>query len=222
MQKSPQPFMPHRAGLRAPRSALHSGLWAGCRVGILGGSFNPAHAGHVAITLEALKRLQLDAVWWLVSPQNPLKPNAAAPLLQRMRGAALLMRHPRVCITDLEVQLNTRYTADTLRVLRQRFSRTQFIWLMGADNLVQINRWQRWVEIFRHVPLAVLRRAPHQTQHARAKAALRFVRFRRPAREGKILAQTKNPQWLISLNAYHPESSTAIRQAEQRSIASGG
>ena len=120
----------------------------GMVVGLLGGSFDPAHAGHVHITREALKRFGLDRVWWLVSPQNPLKRTAdMAPLGERLAGARALSPDRRVVATAIESDLGTRYTADTLDALARSFPRTRFVWLMGADNLGQIPRWQRWTDI---------------------------------------------------------------------------
>ncbi len=119
------------------------------RVGLLGGSFNPAHAGHRHISLEALKRLDLDEVWWLVAPQNPLKPaRGMAPFKTRLGAAAKLADDRRIKVLDLEAQLGTHYTVDTLAALQRRFPRTRFVWLMGADNLAQIRHWRRWTEIF--------------------------------------------------------------------------
>ena len=129
------------------------------RVGLLGGSFNPAHDGHRAISLAALRALNLDQVWWLVSPQNPLKPvKGMAGFAERMAGARAVARHPRIRVTDLEARLGTRYTVDTVRRLRARAERHRYVWLMGADNLLQLPRWQGWVEIVRRIPIAVLDR----------------------------------------------------------------
>lgn len=145
---------------RAAPHPLGYGLWAGLRVGLLGGSFNPAHDGHRYISRLALKLLGLDEVWWLVSPQNPLKPAAGmASLGDRLARAQAVADHPRIRVTDLERLLGTRYTADTLAALHRCFPRTRFVWLMGADNLLQVPRWQRWTEIFETTPVAL--RRPH-------------------------------------------------------------
>ncbi|HYD19796.1 MAG TPA: nicotinate-nucleotide adenylyltransferase, partial [Patescibacteria group bacterium] len=128
-------------------------LWQNRTVGLLGGSFNPAHDGHRHISLYALRLLGLDAVWWMVSPQNPLKSaKEMASLATRMAGAIAASHHPKIHVTDIEQHLNTRYTADTLRALQARFPRTKFVWLMGTDNLRQFHRWQEWQEIFKMVP----------------------------------------------------------------------
>jgi nicotinate-nucleotide adenylyltransferase len=129
----------------------------GLRIGLLGGSFDPAHEGHRHVSDVALKALKLDYVWWLVSPGNPLKP-APAELATRLAAARQLAHAPRIRVTDIERALHTRYTADTVAALRRRFPRVQFIWLMGSDNLEQFSRWWRWRRIAALVPIAVVRR----------------------------------------------------------------
>ena len=127
------------------------------RIGLLGGSFDPAHDGHLYISRIALKRLKLDYVWWLVSPGNPLKPEPA-PLELRMVRACLVAQGERILVTDLEQHLHTRFTVDTVAALRHRFPRLDFVWLMGSDNLEQFSRWRRWRQIAAMVPIAVVRR----------------------------------------------------------------
>lgn len=201
-----------------PRHAFDHARFAGCRIGLLGGSFNPAHAGHLAISREALKRLRLHAVWWLVSPGNPLKnPQDMANLEERVKGAETIgAQDPRLLVTTLETALGTRYTADTLRKLKARFPRTRFVWLMGADNLVQIPRWQQWESIFRLMPMVVFRRAPFTPQHAIAKAARRFAAFRVRAALAARLFSKPAPSWLVLLNRLHKESASAIRAQRRR------
>ena len=128
----------------------------GMVIGLLGGSFDPAHEGHVHITREALKRMGLDRVWWLVSPGNPLKARQPAPMAARLRQARRVMDDPRVVITDLEARLGTRATADTIDALQAIYPGVHFVWLMGADNLVQFHKWERWRDILRSVPVGVL------------------------------------------------------------------
>ncbi len=120
---------------------------AGMRVGLFGGSFDPPHAGHVHVTKWAMKAFGLDRVWWLVSPGNPLKPDAPAELDRRLAAARAIMRRPRVDVTDVEARMGTRYTAATLAGLRARYPGVRFVWLMGADNLAGFHRWDRWEEI---------------------------------------------------------------------------
>ena len=150
---------PTAPGDRPPR--LFAGLGRRPRIGLLGGSFNPAHDGHRTIGLRALRELRLDAVWWLVSPQNPLKPRAGmAPLAERLAGARRVARHPRIRASALEAALGTRHTVDTVAALRRRWPKARFVWLTGADNLLQMPAWRRWPALFRAVPVAVFDRPP--------------------------------------------------------------
>ena len=140
-------------------------------VGLLGGSFNPAHGGHRRMSIAAPGRLGLDEVWWLVSPQNPLKPEAGmAPHAARMAAARKVARHPRIRVSAIEAELGTRRTVDTLRALQRRFPQVRFLWLMGADNLQQFHRWASWREIARLVPIVVLARPPHSGRRHAAPA----------------------------------------------------
>jgi len=152
----------------------------GLRIGLLGGSFNPAHEGHLYVSEIALKRLGLDYVWWLVAPQNPLKAVAdMAPLKTRLAASrALAGRHPRVIVSDVERVLGTCYTIDTLKALCRRFPDQRFIWLMGSDNLKQFHRWRRWKEIAALMPIAVILRPGSVLAPLHAKAMQRFARRR--------------------------------------------
>ncbi len=182
------------------------------RIGLLGGSFNPAHAGHRHISLAALTRLRLDRVWWLVSPQNPLKPVAGmAPLAGRLALARRVAAHPRIVVTDLEARLGTRYTADTLAALTARFPRVRFVWLMGADNLIQLPDWQHWTQIFHTMPIAVFARPAYCLRASGGKAARRFARHRRAERNAGSLADQRPPAWTLFHIPLHPASATALR-----------
>lgn len=198
------------SGPRLPARALYGGL----RVGLLGGSFNPAHEGHAHITREALKRLKLDFVWWLVSPQNPLKSrDDMAGLDARMEGAHAVIGHaPRVLVTALETALGTRFTADTLQALTARFPRTRFVWLMGADNLEQIPRWQRWENILATVPVAVLDRPPYLYGATAGRAAQRFSRARLSESRARLLAKRTPPAWVMLHQPRRAISATEIRR----------
>jgi nicotinate-nucleotide adenylyltransferase len=190
---------------------------SGLRIGLLGGSFNPAHEGHRAISLYALKRLKLDQIWWLVSPQNPLKSTKdMASLTQRLKNARAMASSPKIIVTDIESQCGTRYTADTLRVLRRRFPRTHFVWLMGADNLNQIPTWQKWPEIFHLVPVAVFRRPTYAAGRRIGKAAQRFDRAWLPGAQAQNLAGHKLPAWLIVENQLNNLSATQIRRQNKK------
>ena len=155
----------------------------GLRIGLLGGSFNPPHEGHVHVSAAALKKLDLDYVWWLVSPQNPLKPVRGMASFDKRLDAAkrLAGAHPRMIATGIEQDLGTRFTIDTLRALKRRFPQASFVWLMGSDNLVQIPRWRRWQEIFAEVPVAVVTRPGSALPARRSKAATRFKSSGLPA-----------------------------------------
>jgi len=191
---------------------LSGSAFAGLHIGLLGGSFNPAHAAHLAMSAYALKRLGLDQVWWLVSPQNPLKSNKdMAILVTRIKKAYGVARHPKIIVTDLESQFGTRYTIDTLRVLRKHFPRTRFVWLMGADNLKQIPRWHKWPLVFRSMPVAVFRRPGYAAGRGVGKAAQRFDGAWLSAQRSRHLAQYPAPAWLVLDNPLNTLSATAIR-----------
>jgi nicotinate-nucleotide adenylyltransferase len=185
----------------------------GRRIGLLGGSFNPAHPGHRHISLVALERLRLDAVWWLVSPQNPLKPVAGmAPYAERLAAARRMARHPRIKVSELESRLGTRYTADTVRALKARFPGVTFVWLMGADNLAQIVAWQNWQQIFTELSIAIFDRPSYSFKALAGKAASRFGKARLRQRAAGLLARRRPPAWVFLHCRLHPASATAIRR----------
>ena len=186
------------------------------RIGLLGGSFNPAHAGHRHVARQALRALGLDQVWLLVSPGNPLKPRAGmAPLAERLASARRIADGRRVIATDIERALGTRFTADTLAKLRQRFPRAVFVFLIGADNLVQLPRWNAWRRIATSTPLAVLPR-PGWTRQALRGAAASVLRRQR-CRPGALLAgakrATRPARWCFVPARENAASATAIRAA---------
>ncbi|WP_406870653.1 nicotinate-nucleotide adenylyltransferase [Thioclava sp. 'Guangxiensis'] len=194
----------------------------GMRIGLLGGSFDPAHAGHAHISRIALRRFALDEVWWLVSPGNPLKPQGPAALADRMARAREVMPDPRVKITDLEQRLGTHFTADTLNALQSHYRGVNFVWLMGADNLIQIDRWDHWRDIFHRMPVGVLAR-PGLLMRARySKAARVFANAKLPGWRSRELAGSGAPQWCFINMPMSAESSTRIRAAgEWKSPARG-
>lgn len=180
-------------------------------IGLLGGSFDPAHDGHVHVTREALKRFGLTRVWWLVSPGNPLKSRGPAPLAQRMRRARRLMQHPKVVVTDVEARLGTRYTAQTVRQLRALYPGVRFVWLMGADNLAQFHLWQRWRYIASTVPLGVIAR-PGDRISARMSVAARVFSFGRlMGAQSQALGHSPPPAWCFVNVPMVATSSSAIR-----------
>jgi nicotinate-nucleotide adenylyltransferase len=180
----------------------------------LGGSFNPAHEGHRHISTIALKCLGLDQVWWLVSPQNPLKPTTGmASFAKRFAMARFQARHPRILVTDLETRLGTQYTFDTLAALGRYYPRTRFVWLMGADNLGQIHRWQHWRAIFRTIPIGVFDRPPYRLQMLASPAASAYARYRRDQSRARDLVTCKPPAWTFFPSRLEPLSSSQLRMA---------
>jgi nicotinate-nucleotide adenylyltransferase len=186
------------------------------RIGLLGGSFNPAHDGHRHVAERVRRALRLDEVWLLVSPGNPLKPAAGmAPFVQRLASARRIADGRRIIATGIEAALGTRFSVATLAALRQRFPRTRFVFVIGADNFCQLPRWQEWVRMVANTALAVLPR-PGWTRRALAgQAAHRLGRHRR--RPGALLAghEPGHAGWCFVPAAEHPASATAIRAAMQ-------
>lgn len=185
------------------------------RIGLLGGSFNPAHGGHRAISVFALKVLRLDEVWWLVSPGNPLKdPAGLAPLANRLASAKRLARRAPIRPTTIEAKFGTRYTVDTLKTLKRRYPQHSFVWLMGADNLLQFDRWKDWRGIARTVPIAVIAR-PGYNRAARAAPAMGWLRrFVRPARQARDWTDWRPPALVLLRFMPDPRSATSIRMAD--------
>ncbi len=183
----------------------------GMVIGLFGGSFDPAHEGHVHLTQEAIKQMGLDQVWWLVTPGNPLKARQPAPMVERLARARQVMDHPRVVITDLESDLGTRTTAATIKALKAIYPDVQFVWLMGADNLVQFHKWDRWRDILRLVPVGVFAR-PGWGVAARLSVAARAFRVNRVARGERLRVA---PAWCFVNMPLNDASSSAIRARGQ-------
>jgi nicotinate-nucleotide adenylyltransferase len=149
----------------------------GMRIGLFGGSFNPPHQGHLAVSRIALRRLQLDRLWWLATPGNPLKETKGLPpLSSRITAAKKLARHPRIVVTGVEQEIGARFTCDTIRFLRRRCPDVRFVWIMGADNLLQFHQWRDWDEIAQTIPIAIVDRPGATFKASSAKAAQRFAR----------------------------------------------
>jgi nicotinate-nucleotide adenylyltransferase len=189
------------------------------RVGVLGGSFNPAHEGHAHVAQLARRLLGLDQVWLLVSPGNPLKPaRGMAPFADRLASARRIADGRRVVATGIEAALGTRFTVDTLRGLRRRFPRARFVWLMGADNLGQLPRWRRWHEIVRAMPMAVLPRPSYNHRALAGGAARRLRPARIPARAARALAECAAPVWTFLPVSENAASAPAIRAARSPAL----
>src|SRR5712671_2067840 len=185
------------------------------RVGLLGGSFNPPHVAHRAISLFAIKRLKLDRVWWLVSPGNPLKEHGALrDLGQRAEAARNMASDPRIDVSCLEAVIGTRYTVDTLLYLRRRTSGLRLVWIMGADNLAQFHRWKNWRRIASEVPMAVIDRPPQSFRALAAPAAQALERYRIPERDAGRLADRRAPAWVFLTGMKSTLSSTGLRNPD--------
>jgi nicotinate-nucleotide adenylyltransferase len=183
----------------------------GQTVGLLGGSFDPPHEGHVRITEAAMARLGLDWVWWVVSPGNPLKREGPAPLERRVAAARRLLDNPRIKVTDIEARFGTRYTAETLARLRRLYPGVRFVWLMGSDNLAQIHHWKDWRRIMEGVPVAVMARPGKKLSARFAPAARAYRGSQLNEGEARGVARRKAPAWVVLNLPLMPHSSSAIR-----------
>ena len=191
------------------------------RLGLFGGTFDPPHEAHLAASLLAMKRLQLDRMWWLVTPGNPLKnTRGLQPLAERIAAARALANHPRIDVSGLEAVINTRYTYDTLRFLVRRCPGVRFVWVMGADNLRSFYRWQKWRAIAELLPMAVVDRMGSSLYAASGRAAQALARYRLPEAKAANLADYSPPAWVYLHGLKSPLSSTALRAL--RSGATGG
>ncbi len=210
---APKAFGPRSGGLRDGLD-----LRPGMAVGVFGGSFNPAHDGHAHVAETALRRLGLDRVIWLVSPQNPLKDaRDSAPLAERMASAEQTARQavsgPSMIVSDFETRVGTQWTIDTLRALVARHPGVRFVWLMGSDNLASFHRWRGWTDIMRLMPMAVVARPGSLLDSRTAPAASRFAEARVPAGRARLLADMDAPAWTYLTAPLNPRSSTALRAA---------
>lgn len=187
----------------------------GLKVGLFGGSFNPAHEAHREVSLLALKRLGLDRVWWLVSPGNPLKDNSRLPSLEaRVAHARAVADHPRIDVTGIEATLGTRYTFETVAALRHRAQQVRFVWIMGADNLTGFHRWQKWRELAGLLPIAVVDRMGDSLRATGSRAARTLARNRLDEGEAALLPFCRPPAWVFLHGMKSPVSSTRIRSGD--------
>lgn len=182
----------------------------GLRVGLLGGSFDPAHRGHLHLSHQGMMRFGLDQMWWLVTPGNPLKDDGPKPLARRMHQAQKVAGHPRIFVSDVEAQLGTRYTIDTLNALGRLYPKVDFTWIMGADNLAQFHLWKDWQDIFNMIPIGVLARPGSRMAARRSVAARRFEQAQVSA---GALSTARAPAWGFVNMPMSPESSTRIRNS---------
>jgi nicotinate-nucleotide adenylyltransferase len=201
----------------AARSASHEIPFHtdGIRIGLLGGSFNPPHAAHRAISRFAIKRLKLDRVWWLVTPGNPLKElGGLRELDERADAARKMADDPRIDVSCLESVIGTRYTVDTITWLRRRCPGLRLVWIMGADNLAQFHRWENWRRIASEVPMAVIDRPPQSFRALAAPAALALARYRVPEKDAGRLAERRAPAWVFLTGMKSTLSSSGLRNPD--------
>ena len=203
-------------GARPPAFARLPPHFRGMRIGLFGGTFNPPHEGHRLASMAALRRLGLDAVWWLVTPGNPLKDNAALPSQAlRMLAANKRANHPRIKITGFEAQIGMRYSHDTIAWLKRRCPGVHFVWIMGADSLAGFHRWQRWQDIVRAVPVAVIDRPGSTLRAVHGRAAAMMQRRRLDESDAHLLATTPAPAVMFLHGPRSAQSSTALRRIGQ-------
>lgn len=190
-----------------------STIWNGCRVGLLGGSFDPAHQGHRLLSLLALRYCNLDWIWWLVTPKNPLK--KTVPFLsrtERIQQANTVANHPKILVTDLEYHFKSTFTVDTLKQLRLHFPHTHFIWILGTDNLVQLPLWKNWTRLFRHTRIVVIRRRSTTLQALASIPVHRYKPYRLPLRSSYGIMCYRPPVWVVLMNKFYPFSSRCVRE----------
>jgi nicotinate-nucleotide adenylyltransferase len=210
---------PVRATLKSGAASLRPGfhLQPGMRVGLYGGSFNPAHDGHAHVAETARKRLGLDRVIWLVSPQNPLKSSRdTAPLAERMAGVRRQARDRGMVVSDVESRMGSQYTIDTVRALKARFPGVNFVWIMGADSLATFHRWRGWTQIMRELPVAVISRPWASLRSRFSPTARRFAFARRPAAQAALLPDEAAPAWVYLHGPLNFASSTALREGRRK------
>jgi nicotinate-nucleotide adenylyltransferase len=188
----------------------------GQRIGLFGGSFNPAHIGHYRVALFALQRLQLDWVWWLVTPQNPLKGTSeTAAYAKRLAFTRKIARHPRFVVTDIENQMHAKYTAETVARLKELAPKAHFVWIMGADSLANLHHWHHWMDIVNEIPFAVLARPGYSIRALNGVAATRLAARQIPAEAAANTLETPPPSWTFITMPLRKESSTAIRRSNK-------
>ncbi len=184
----------------------------GLNVGLLGGSFDPPHEGHVIITKQAIKVFNLSKLWWLISPRNPIKKITPSEINKRLIACKKIITHPSVTITDIEKKLKSNFTAQTLFKIKRLYPGIKFVWLMGADNLVNFHHWENWDWIMKNVPIGVLARPGEQIKAGLSPAATRFRKFRIPREKSLLLPYLKPPVWTLIIGPMKAISSTNIRE----------
>ncbi|MDG2473647.1 MAG: nicotinate-nucleotide adenylyltransferase [Paracoccaceae bacterium] len=191
-------------------------LLKGTTIGLLGGSFDPPHAGHVHITNQALQAFRLDMVWWLVSPRNPLKLKSSLSVHIRVKDSRKIIHKPKVFVSDIENRLNTHSTSQTLQKLFKCYPGVRFVWLMGADNLINFHKWDHWTWIMENIPVGVMARPGEQIKAGLSKTAMRYRKFRVKASNAAMIPFMEAPAWSLLGGPMQDISSTQIREQSLR------
>ncbi len=189
----------------------------GQKIGLLGGSFDPAHSGHLHVAETAIDLLGLDFVWWMVSPQNPLK-KTSSQLQDRLDSAKKIARGPKMVVTKIETQLKTQYTIDTLIALKKQYCGVKFVWLMGGDNLAGFENWRGWKDIVEEVPICVVSRPSAGPRARLGRMARQFDKYRLPLDKAPTLGNKKAPAWVYVPARFNPLSSTQLRARKAQNI----
>jgi len=183
----------------------------GTSVALFGGSFDPPHAGHRLVSLAALRALRVDHVWWLVSPQNPLKTHQPKDMAHRLAACQELAHHPRIHISDEEARLGTQYAIDTVRRLKARHPGVHFIWLMGSDSLADLHRWKNWQALMQEIPMVIYPRPGSSLKALSSKAAQRFAKARVAPAQAAHFKHLKAPAWVMLDGPHNGLSSSSLR-----------
>ena len=183
----------------------------GLTIGLLGGSFDPPHEGHIHISKTAIKIFNLSKLWWLVSPRNPIKDKPPSNISNRLLASKRIMVHPSVIITDIEKKLKTKYTFQTLIKIKKMYPATRFIWIMGADNLINFHHWKNWDWIMKNIPIGVMARPRDQIKAGLSPAAIRFSKYRLPREKSLLLPYLSPPVWTLVTGSMKNISSTKLR-----------
>jgi len=211
LKSTPTPVSGLVRGARSSGVLRGETLETGMKVGLFGGTFDPPHAGHLHVARTAMRRLGLDRIWWLVSPQNPLKRRTADDLERRMAAVRTLANEPGMVVTDIESRLGIRHTAKLLRAITALHPRNPFVWIMGADNLASIHRWHDWTEIVETVPLAVIARPQDPVRARLSLMASRYRTSRLREADAKVLPLKMAPAWTYLIEPLQSDSSTQLR-----------
>ena len=185
------------------------------KIGLLGGSFDPPHKGHIFLSLEAKKLLQLDEIWWLVTPQNPLKINKPATYNERLKNCKKITKNSPIIIKEIEKKINSKYTYQTLNYILKHYSNIKFFWIMGADNLINFHKWQKWKDIFNDIAIVVFRRHGYNTKALKSHTSHIYKNYKIVKKNLSVDDFIKLPAWTLIQNKEIKVSSTEIRKQRE-------